>query len=462
VTVLYRAIWNDDRDHLVEEAFAAFSAWVGTKSGGTLEVPSDGRAQGVSVGYEVQPDGVRSPLDAPASVRVQRSARRSMDDVLKASFVEQRHDGSRWTTTIRSWMTEQVRADDVDGSGWLWVDVEAVTNQSFDRLAIAAPRLVRDLVRDGVRPRRRCVSLQPEPEFFEGEAGAERLGEILTHIDRDMPIVVFSPFPAAALVPPVAWEDIVRTAAHRNLGEASCVRVDAAASWVLSKVIGPAHGVWNGAFRVYLPGLDPATPGDEWRHRYLMPSRFNRGRDTAAALISAAVAPIAVARRAPDSWEDAATILDGSRDVDIAELNELLQAFDEDSAHQREQLAAQDERYGSLLEDHEAVQQERADLVRTNLVLLRDLNKARSLLREKGLESDYWATESLEQLPPLADSPTLAVLLARARTPERLPRPTPGSLPRFGLAGSECVVAKLGSKHMGSAPGLARICTDGP
>jgi hypothetical protein len=48
MSVLYRAIWNDDRTDLLDEAHEAFRGWVAEKTGRRLDLPDQGEpARGV-------------------------------------------------------------------------------------------------------------------------------------------------------------------------------------------------------------------------------------------------------------------------------------------------------------------------------------------------------------------------------------------------------------------------------
>lgn len=159
MALVYRAVWNDERDNLAHFAHTALRDWVAGKSDGALTVPDEGVADGTSLSLlpERGRGLVRTPH--PAQVKVQRAQTAGGGPVLRASFVENRPDGSRWETTVRAWELDDSDPDSPDGPGWLWVDVNAVADGGLDGVSATAPRLVVDLVAAGARPRRRCVEL---------------------------------------------------------------------------------------------------------------------------------------------------------------------------------------------------------------------------------------------------------------------------------------------------------------
>jgi hypothetical protein len=241
---------------------------------------------------------------------------------------------------------------------------------------------VRDLIASGRSPRRRCVALQDSARRYEGEDGAEVLAALLSHRDRDLPVVVFSDDPVRTRPPvgPGFFDEAVAQVARRALGTAGVTVVDPRASWALSDILGRSHSVWGGAFRMYLPGVDPATDRDAWRHRYVTGDRYLRYRDAAAAIVVQALGPAAAARRAPDSYEVAKRLLDDTRNADAGELSELLELADEQAALQRSAAARQEERYFYLLADHETALGDRARLAAVLDETRRRLQYAESLI----------------------------------------------------------------------------------
>ncbi|MGY1751089.1 hypothetical protein [Modestobacter sp. SYSU DS0511] len=449
MSLLYRAIWNDDRDDLPREALAAFQAWVARKSGGGLPVPEGGRAEGTTVTRSRNADGSWIESAHPAEVVVRRGEQQgsgSVRQATSAALVEHRPDGSRWTTTLRTWScTAPENSELGEGSGWLWVDVEAVSSESMTGTVIAAPVLVRTLLDSGVNPRRRCVVLQSTPSRFEGEEGAEALAELLSHGDRDLPIVVFSDDPATTRPPggPSFFDAAVAQVAVRTAGIAATAVVDPTASAHLAAILGRQHSVWGGALRMYLPDVDPAAARDGWRHRYVTAERYLRYRDTAATVVTRALAPAAAARREPGSYAAARQLLGSAQRRDAAELLELLAVADEETARQRTAIAEQENTYADLLADYQTALEDRARLTSDLESTLSRLRYVESLVPQDA-HGSYWQTEPGAQVvPATAATPTLAALLAQEHLADHL------ALPDEALVDLEALDAALESGPWG-------------
>lgn len=85
-----------------------------------------------------------------------------LGDVLRATLVESRAGGSRWTTTLRAW-SGAACLDPLDPRAYrrLWVDVHAKTHDLFEDVVIRAPRLVPELLLAGRAARRRGLPSRP-------------------------------------------------------------------------------------------------------------------------------------------------------------------------------------------------------------------------------------------------------------------------------------------------------------
>jgi hypothetical protein len=304
MAILYRAIWSDNGTDLVARVRAAFSDWIEYKSHGEF------------VGTEtdiVIPDGsMRLRLKHESSDQANAPIR----SVLRASLVETKDNGSRWTTTVQSWEGPRTADDPGSQGGWVWVDVDAVTHDSLEHVIVGAPRFVRQLLTDGITPNRFGLPLTSNPLKFMGEEGAEELAQLITAIDRDVPIVVFAPLPQnfyfqdlPSGVSVTDWfDEAIKRAANMSAGLALVCRLDTEATHLFKAIMGEAYEVRDGAFRIYLPGVDPALD-EGWKHRYTVPVRFMRYREMAGRLINRAISLRAGARRAPDSYEVASQLL---------------------------------------------------------------------------------------------------------------------------------------------------------
>lgn len=422
MALVYRAVWNDERDNLAHFAHRALRDWVAGKSDGALAVPDEGVAHGTSLSLlpERGRGLVRTPH--PAQVKVQRAQTAGGGPVLRASFVENRPDGSRWETTVRAWELDDSDPNSPDGPGWLWVDVNAVADGGLDGVSATAPRLVVDLVAAGARPRRRCVELAGNALQALGKDGAEELAAVLTHSERDMPVVVFAPSvgDARARETQVA---AAAAAASQNLGMAAVHVIDESACRALQAILGREFGVWGGAFRVYLPGLDPARARDDWRHRYITADQYARNRNTAARLISQAVAPAAAARRAPVTYDLARAALDTAHALDADEWRQLAEQAELEAAGQRDTLAAAEDRYVDLLADYETAVAERAGTRDRLAVVSRDLDRALRALAAAGADTGFWDGAPMAAVPAEAASCSAAAAQAQAHLSDWLALP---------------------------------------
>ncbi|WP_143267724.1 hypothetical protein [Amycolatopsis alba] len=400
MSILYRAIWNDRGPELVSRVQTAFSEWVKHKSfeqlsGTASEATPDG-AMRVCVEHA---DGAGIPVGA----------------VLRAAFVETSREGSRWTTSVRSW--EEVSAEGEFG-GWVWLDVEAVADDLLENVTIAAPKFVAPLLLGGCDPHRHGVSLTPEPTVFSGEQGAEELAELVTDIERDVPLVVFSALPSGFQVRDLPqgvsvagrFDDAIARAATMTAGLALVCRLDEEGTRYFNEIVGSTYEVRDGAFRIYLPGVDPAVD-EGWRHRYTVPARFLRYRDAAGRLVGRAIALRAGARRPPDSYDAAVERLDSARSDEPKELHEYLDLAEAEIVEHRLCLAVLDQKYLSVIEEQ---QQLEAD----NNRLRADLELAWKKLRLVGRElwedqADSVTELESRRLPDNADSPGEAALYAQ-------------------------------------------------
>ena len=406
MAIFYRAIWSDQSSAIIGRVSDAFAGWVQEKSRGQLllsepeATAADGRMQ------------VRCQHERTSDENAQVVAS------FYASFVENRIDGTRWSTTVRSW--EEGRAGKTDGvhQGWVWVDVEAVSHDSLDQIAVAAPKFVPPLLAESAPSTRLSVPLGSSARLFTGPEGAEELAELVTAEDRDVPMVVFAPLPekfvASGLPPGMTaqsfFTQVIERAARNAAGLALVCQLDDAATHAFSAIMGEAYDVRDGAFRIYLPGVDPALD-ESWKHRYTVPARFMRYRNTAGALITRAIAARAGARRAPSSYEAARQLLSDARARTEEEHAAFLQLAYEELDEQRGEIANLDQRYRISLDEQQRLEEE-------NNRLRGELHRAtrKLALVEPALWRDQSATMTkleTDVLPTVASSPSEAAQFAQ-------------------------------------------------
>jgi hypothetical protein len=406
VAIFYRAVWADRESGVIDRAVDLFCSWVREKSDGVLAATTaEERSDDGAFSFRLQ-----DVMADDAAEPVTRAVR--------GTFVENKSNGARWTTTLRAWTGPQVWSEARQDESWLWVDVDAVSHDSLDGVFPAAPRFVRDAIEHGAEPNRRGIPLSAAPRLFHGEQGAESLASLLTDVDRDIPVVVFSQppswFVARDLPPGRSVDDMheaaMNRAAHRVAGHALVCQVDDAGSKALAGAIGESYSVRDGAFRIYVPGVDPALD-EEWRHRYTVLARYVRNVNAAGNLIGRATLLKAGTRRPPDSYEAAVKLLGSVEEAEPRELAELLTVADEEIAQLREDLAAQDQVYLALVDDHQGLEAE-------NNSLRSKLNVARRKLVL--IEPDLWRTQpgSMrqirdEQVPDDVELPSDAAAMAQ-------------------------------------------------
>ena len=359
MSLQYRAIWSDNRPDLVDSARPNFQDWVASK-GINLSVPDEGRERADS-----------------NEVVVDRAADEDIR-ALRIRLVEEHPvegGAERWMTTVH-WM--------MDGAvGWVWVDVEWVSDAAFARPPdMAAPRLVRTLLEQ-----RSAASdhgrLGPSPSRVR-LSDVDDLVDWILHPDRLVPIVVYS---VDRHILPMAYSERAKRAASRLAGCADVRMLTNESEQAFNDAMEPLTlPVFQGAVRVYLPGIDPDDP-QPWKHRYTTARNLSVDAHAAANVVVRQILPRMAAQRPPEVYRlRIRDLLDRQRH-DWQELAEGV----EDELNQR--IAEQDqlrEDLRVLQEEKELLQIERdvayedsvesereAERARRKLVLLR--NQLRSI-----------------------------------------------------------------------------------
>lgn len=272
MSLIYRAIWQDDRPDLVDTATDAFVAWARHKHGeGLAFEPSLTNLGSVGTSRrDATVDGVHAA---------------------EATLIEENGDDR--------WMTRQRVIVDRDGGQWIWVDVERTTTEVFRRQDIAAPRLVREHLEAGVagggRPRAGGVLLRPQAYAVHPDrVGVELVGP-LRDPARSIPIVVFSHDdrlePAETMRRATTTQEILAGVAH-------VVALTPHAQREFTDQLGQELSVWGGAVRVYLPGtLEP------WRHRYYLREVVEKHPREVGRRIATTLSAAIAARRPPAAYE---------------------------------------------------------------------------------------------------------------------------------------------------------------
>ncbi|MCP2301942.1 hypothetical protein LV79_001618 [Actinokineospora globicatena] len=292
--------------------------------------------------------------------------------------------------------------------------MDAVGHGLLDNVTIAAPRFVRPLLEIGGAHRGE-IRISPSPVDYVGADGAEALAEIVTQWARDVPVVVFTPVPRGFVMSEIGGFDAiveqhrscVERAATMCMGLAQVCTLDSAGVSAFDAIVGETYGVRDGAFRIYLPEVDPATDL-AWRHRYSPLNRYLRTYASAGRMINRSIGFRAGARMAPKSYDLVSRLLTGSTS---SEFEELLDIADEENQALRSMAQTLDQRYQDLIDEVQQLESDnnrlRADLV----VAKKQLGLAGAVLWT-GHAEEMTAAESL-RLPEGADSPSDAFRQAR-------------------------------------------------
>lgn len=406
MAIVYRGMWSDSDDGVEERLRSSLEQWVGYKSDNRLGL-ADAVTEDGALRVKVETAG--DPGGPIASA-------------FRFSLVESLDNGVRWTTTVRCWSGPAVTEELLQEGSWIWVDLDLVSHDELDRVKIAAPRFARDLLASSKTARRRSVPLAGAPITYAGEAGAEQLAEIVTDVQRDIPIVVFAPLPADYVLnwaPPgfsaaEAYARSVKRAVDINAGLAQVCLLDEDAVPQFGEILGEDYGVRDGAFRIYLPGADPAL-SDGWRHRYTVAARYLR-HESAGSQIFRAVSPRAGVRRAAASYEVAAALLESGMSAEDREMLNMALTVADDLERLKADL---DQRYQNLVEDQQSLELENNRL-RQQLGMAW---KENALLRSGSSTTTIDVRDVDEVDPAEVDSPGTAAFLARELLSEFLSFP---------------------------------------
>lgn len=287
MTLLYRGIWQDDRENLLPHALLEFHSWLDSKH---IEVrlPDEGV---VESDYEY----------GRAEIAVRRALSHSVDAVQFELAEERPGSGERWTTRLTALVRACADATGTDGhergaEQWLWVDLERVADDTSVRPHLAAPRLVRALLDNGSDPRVDQVRLFTDAH----KIPAKPLAGLIRNTERTLPLIVFSENPQRG------FTATMRTAsgvAQRFAGAAQVMILPAPQSEEFTEVIGEELSVWNGAARVYLPNAGPTGLRPD-RHRYVTAVRLGGEVDRATRALASALSATVTARRPPRCYEE--------------------------------------------------------------------------------------------------------------------------------------------------------------
>lgn len=274
MSLLYRGIWQDDRDDLCLVATESFRSWVASK-GMALHIPDEGV---VECSHE----------HGTAEVVVRRALAAGVDAV-QFELVEDRPDhAERWTTRLTALEGEK-------GDRWVWVDLERVADDMSSRPPLAAPRLVRDLIESGLDVRVDQVRLLTNAHTI----SAGGLHGLIRNGNRTLPLVVFSVDPHGGDTPTIRRAD---TTAQRLAGAVQVMILPTQHMAEFNDRVDDGLGVWGGAARVYLPNSGAGGLRPE-RHRYISLAQMGDDPRRPAQILSNMISSTVTARRPPALYE---------------------------------------------------------------------------------------------------------------------------------------------------------------
>lgn len=304
MTLVFRAIWRDDRDNLGTSVLSSISKWVLDRSDGQIDASKPG-----TYTAEVGTQGSSSIISTTTETLKNDSD--AVDVVYLSYAIDNAKRGMRWHTVVRAWI-------DQEGQGWCWID-NAVSGDGVPHpreLDVISPLIARELLDTAENARvGDDFNIGTSARRYSGSAAAEDLGELITNFERSIPVVVFARSDArfAEYGRGGDFSDIVRATSERLAGIAVVVDADEDVANTLTDMWGREHGVFNGAFRVYIRDFDPAVDAYAYRHRYVTADRYMGDIKRAGAIAGRIVGPDSTLRRPPASYDWVRERLDRAR-----------------------------------------------------------------------------------------------------------------------------------------------------
>jgi len=298
MSLQYRMIVEDDPNGLLAASTDDFANWL-ARRGAAIELPSPGQRLVVEA-MEISTDQAEDEQMA-----------------LRRHAVSEDLDNGRWTTTLTAITT-------ASNEGWLWIDLEWVSDDPWGRAPIVgAPALVRMLLARGTA-HVGTTPMQAAPiAVVPGDVDA--LVEVLQEPTRAVPVVVLSRDHVASQALNRRRAD---TLSRELCGVAAVYMLEGSATSELNSKLAPGLHVVGGAARTYLPGMG-STDSLMRRHRVLGGSRLRDDLAGAVRLVAEPLRHQALATRPPAAYRDHGRLLlrqVGSAVDEDALLGDLLKA----------------------------------------------------------------------------------------------------------------------------------------
>lgn len=286
MTLVYRAVWDDDWAEPLTLLNDEFKIWCSSKGIDPSNIPMRGRFdQSDRVWLEV------------------RRADAEFGRALQAKLSESEPSGRTWTTTATALSDP--------GTSALWVDLEC-DDPTGGRPAMAAPRLVRALIENGGRPTNFGNPLRTDAVRLHTDVSG--LVDTLLEPERAVPIVVFSPDRAEG--PEVSLER-ADTAAAALAGLVQVYALSPQAEGLLDTALPHTFRVFGGAVRMYLPGLHVDESDDAYRHRWIPRRVIAEQPRRAASILAGRLVRLQIHPPIPAAWERLSNLLRRPSDIEV-------------------------------------------------------------------------------------------------------------------------------------------------
>ena len=369
MSLQYRAIWRDDRSRLIESGRPTFQRWLESK-GINLSVPADG----------VQRCDSNELVVDHASAEESQALRIRLNEDRPVEGGEE-----RWTTTVH-WIAHA-------GQGWIWIDVEWVSDSAFARPPrMAAPRLASMLLHE--RPAMDASArLGPKPARVRTD-DVDELVELLLEEERQVPVVVYS---VDHNISPPHYASRVQEAARRLAGCADIRMLTSESESLFNSVMEPLSlAVFDGAVRVYLPLIDPDDPRP-WRHRYTRARHLSPNPSTAADVVVRQVLPRMASQQPPAIYRQRIKHL---LDLQRHDWEAIAEELDQDKTRLNSELKDLQQEKEDLQLEREIAYEEAIESERVASHARRNLEALRGHLRILGETPEAIEQNSAEDADP--------------------------------------------------------------
>ena len=279
MSLIYRAVWNDDGVVATQHLLDQFVLWCRGKGFDQQQIPERGRID--------DPDNKRWIDVRRAEVEYGSAVRCTLQEA----------DNERvWTTTATALSSSTTQT--------FWIDLE-LHNPDDRPVETSAPRLVRELIANGVNPMRSGVSLSNRPQVI-GPGDARKVFDALSSESSTLPVIIFS---ADNHSRPEVTIERAEKAAGALCGIARVFALSPAAGVAFEQLIPAGFHTYGGAVRVYLPKVNFEDPTDSTRHRWFGLPIISKHPRRAASLLARHVLRLGQHADEPDEWESMSSLL---------------------------------------------------------------------------------------------------------------------------------------------------------